>query len=396
MAKQDNNEYFTDSIEQRVTERSEERELTRILSKLTEKLEVQSKIMENLSNRLGILEQKSSTTNESNLMNESMKKSALSSTSKMADMETTTGAKNSSDQIMNESVKCNLIQNLFKEIPYCDGKNAKLLIAFIIEIDKLHQLSLVAESEFCVLILTRVSGFLATWFLQKMSTLGTWIELKPMILYEILSPVHIEILKNEMCLRYQSDSETLLEFAQSIDTVARALNLNWSEESIIQTVMSRISSKSYYYLRSNPSDIKYFSQLTQISSEIEGAIMRDRLSHNNIYQNKNYTTTTESSHFYTPIRNRQQYVDFRSPTMNTQQHAHNYFQTTQQQPRSYGNRPEAIANTFPKNNNYKVNFGERGPRCFECNKYGHLAKDCEQRKRRVASEFHSSGNARRE
>lgn len=395
-------EIFSDSIEEGVTKRSSDREFTRMLSKLAEQIEVQNKMIEVMSNRLGTLEEKTSPKNECNSINDSLKTSSASA-SKMADTATVTfGSKNSADLSMNDSVKCNLIQNLIKEVPYCDGKNAKILISFIIEIDKLHKLSLVAESEFCILVMTRVSGFLATWFIQKIATFCTWVELKPMILYEILSPVHIEILKNEMCLRYQTDNETLLEFAHSIEAVSRALNLNWSEESIVQTVMSRISSKTYYYLRSNPSEIKYFNQITHISSEIEGAIMRDRLSHNNFVQNNNHinhsmSMTTTPSHFYTqtPIGNRQ-YANYRAPTMNTQQYAQNYNQTHQHLTKSYNNKPNTIPNFPSQNNNYSVNFRERGPRCFECNKYGHLGKDCEQRKRRLESELHSSGNVSRE
>lgn len=178
------------------------------------------------------------------------------------------------------SKKVKLMQNLVNEIRICDGKNANELISFIIEVDKIHKLAFIPENEFLIMIMTRVTGFLSFWWQTKMSMPIGWENVKISILNEILSPVHVEVLKNELCLRFQRPNETLLEFAHSVDAVARALNLNWSEEQLIQTVMSKISSKIYYYLRTSPSDIKSLVQLTTISSEIEGAILRDQCENN--------------------------------------------------------------------------------------------------------------------
>lgn len=283
--------------------------------------------------------------------------------------------------------KSKLLQKMLFEIPICDGKVVKQLITFIIDIDKLVRLKLVSEREYVTWIMTRTSGFLANWWFQQASTENSWDSVKSLMLREIMSPVHIETLKNEMCFRYQYDSETLLEFAHSVDAVAKALNLGWSEEATIQTILSRISPRTYYYLRSNPTDIKSMSQLTQISSEIEGAILRDSLHSQAHIANIRHNYSQRNNYGYFNSR-RSHYVSGAEQGSRPEQRIADGGAREQERD---GRMIASISHAGRSNSN------TRGPRCFECNGYGHFGRDCEQRRMRHGSNSNSvTGNGRRE
>lgn len=280
--------------------------------------------------------------------------------------------------------KSKVLQSMLAELPICDGKVANQLIKFIIAVDKLIQLELVPQSEYVSWIMTRTTGFLADWWFRRAATLANWQSIKPLILNEFLSPIHIETLKNEMCLRYQYESETLLEFAHSIDAVAKALNLGWTEEALMQTILSRISPKTYYYIKCNPMDIINMSQLARISSEVEGALLRDRLHSQNsrtFYQKNESQDRSYGGNTYRQYNNPAR-ESYRSPSRGNRAS-----RGSEREVRASGVLPPPVANT--------VNM-QRGPRCYECNDYGHFGRDCEQRRRRLQSHHNNAGNANRE